>query len=343
MKNDLTCAVVRDLLPSYAEGLTSPETNEAVERHLTDCPDCTARLTAMQAPEEAPPPESDREVDYLKTVKRKTGRRVVLAILCTVLLIGAVLAAKVFLIGSPAQAQELSVMEQTENDGILRLWIATPASATAYWGWKVETSDGVADISARSVLVSPLFREGGGTVEVPLEGVREVRLCGRVVWQEGTEIPPQAAALWEARTPYVGKAPAVKALLDELFFHMGSPGLYTLSLQTASEPFGLTLDFSQERVDGAALNQTMQASAPLILALVDNLGKVSWSYTAPNGLALTTTVSLTEIDGLLPDAVDAYNAANGTDWTPLGSIKDYAASPAALWQLTELAPFYPEV
>ena len=36
MKNDLTCGVVRDLLPSYVEGLTSQETNTAVERHLAD-------------------------------------------------------------------------------------------------------------------------------------------------------------------------------------------------------------------------------------------------------------------------------------------------------------------
>lgn len=39
MKNDLTCAVVRDLLPSYVEGLTSEETNEAVDAHLAQCPD----------------------------------------------------------------------------------------------------------------------------------------------------------------------------------------------------------------------------------------------------------------------------------------------------------------
>ena len=37
MKNDLTCGVVRDLLPSYVEGLTSPESNTAVERHLSEC------------------------------------------------------------------------------------------------------------------------------------------------------------------------------------------------------------------------------------------------------------------------------------------------------------------
>lgn len=35
MKNELTCAVVRDLLPSFVEGLTAPETNEAVLAHLT--------------------------------------------------------------------------------------------------------------------------------------------------------------------------------------------------------------------------------------------------------------------------------------------------------------------
>ena len=53
MKNDLTCGVVRDLLPSYVEGLTAPETNEAVERHLSDCADCE-RLRAELASRDVP-------------------------------------------------------------------------------------------------------------------------------------------------------------------------------------------------------------------------------------------------------------------------------------------------
>ena len=32
MRNDLTCAVARDLLPSYVEGLTAEETGQAVDR-----------------------------------------------------------------------------------------------------------------------------------------------------------------------------------------------------------------------------------------------------------------------------------------------------------------------
>ena len=80
MKNDLTCGVVRDLLPSYVEGLTSEETNAAVETHLASCSECTACRDAMKAPTE--PAEQAKEVDYLKTVKRRNGRRVVLAVLC---------------------------------------------------------------------------------------------------------------------------------------------------------------------------------------------------------------------------------------------------------------------
>ena len=86
MKNDLTCAVVGDLLPAYAEGLTAPETNDAVERHLSACPDCAAKLAAMRAPEpEREPEETAKEVDYLKKVKRRSWKRVVLAVFLTLL------------------------------------------------------------------------------------------------------------------------------------------------------------------------------------------------------------------------------------------------------------------
>ena len=170
MKNDLTCGVVRDLLPSYVEGLTSEETNQAVESHLATCPDCTARRDTMAAPEETAA-EQSREVDYLKAVKRRSGRRVVIAILCTMLLILAGFALKIFVIGSPAQEGELIASGFEEENGVLRLSVMTPYSATAYRGWTVDISDGVANIGARSVLVSPLFPNGGGTVEVPLDGV----------------------------------------------------------------------------------------------------------------------------------------------------------------------------
>ena len=40
MSDKLRCEIVQDLLPSYVDGLTSDETNEAVKDHLADCVSC---------------------------------------------------------------------------------------------------------------------------------------------------------------------------------------------------------------------------------------------------------------------------------------------------------------
>ena len=36
----LPCAVVRDLLPLFAEKMTEPETQSLIEEHLKECPEC---------------------------------------------------------------------------------------------------------------------------------------------------------------------------------------------------------------------------------------------------------------------------------------------------------------
>ena len=108
MKNDLTCGVVQDLLPSYVEGLTSPESNTAVERHLSECPDCAQLRTALAGAPKLAAPEDAKEVDYLKKVKRRGWRRVAAAVAVTVLLFTAGVAAKLFLIGTPIQTQGMS-------------------------------------------------------------------------------------------------------------------------------------------------------------------------------------------------------------------------------------------
>ena len=58
----LNCHIVRDLLPSYLEHLTSPETEAELTEHLSACPDCRAAKAAMEADlgvEKAPKPRRD--------------------------------------------------------------------------------------------------------------------------------------------------------------------------------------------------------------------------------------------------------------------------------------------
>lgn len=359
MKNipELPCAIVEDLLPAYVEGLTSEETRAAVEAHLASCPACAAKRTAMgaEAEPEVEQTETAREVDYLKTVRRRGRRRVMLAVLATLLVLTAGFAAKVFLIGSPLDPAGTAVSAQREDD-VLRVQISSAASGNAFWDWTVENQDGVVVITARSVLVSPLFRDGTGTVEVPLEGVTEIWLgeagWGRMIWQEDTEISADAWALYQARTSYVGDASAVGKVLAAVDTWYGPYIEYTISLQTDQEPYGLTIHFdditahmSKDSVIRVT-DQRMYTLAPTLLALIGNLERMQWTCALSDGTYHTQTVTLEEVDEALPDWIEARNLAhdlispdNGPDWTVPESIKDYAASPAAVQRLIDLTDY----
>ena len=352
MKNipELPCAIVEDLLPAYVEGLTSEETTAAVEAHLASCPACAAKRAAMGT-EEGPSPEeaeeTAREVDYLKKVRRRGRRRVAAAILCTVLVLLLGFAAKIFVIGEPLGPTGVTVAAQRMDD-ILRVKVSSAVSGNAFRGWTVENRDGVVSITARSVLVSPLFRDGTGTVEVPLEGVTEIWLGeageGRMIWQDDTMILADAWALYQAQTPYVGNNSAVGRVLAAVDTWYGPPIVdYTISLQTSAEPYGLTIHFDDVTAHilgaGKSIDDRMYAVAPALLALIGNLGQVQWTYAAPDGTAVTRSVTLEEVDAALPDWIAAYDLDAGADWAAPESVKDYAASPAALQRLLELADF----
>lgn len=192
MKNDLSCGVVRDLLPSYVEGLLGEESLKAVERHLAGCPECAARKAVMSVPAEAEE-ETAREVDYLKRVRKWSARLVVLAVVCTAALLLGAAVLKIFIIGTPLQPQSVAIIAAEVRDGgnTLYLSLSSTGSGNAFHGWRLETSDGVTSIYARDVLVSPLHPVGDARIYVPLEGVREIWLggtSGRLVWRDGRVI-----------------------------------------------------------------------------------------------------------------------------------------------------------
>lgn len=68
MENKLSCAIVRDLLPLFAEGLVSEETREAVEVHLEACPACREQLETAA---HTPPVVSRKDTAPLKQIKRR--------------------------------------------------------------------------------------------------------------------------------------------------------------------------------------------------------------------------------------------------------------------------------
>ena len=75
-----------------------------------------------------------------------------------------------------------------------------------------------------------------------------------------------------------------------------------------------------------------------LLALVENLDEVGWTYTDHQGEAHSCFITVKEANALLPELTDAYNQTHaGCDWRPLPSVKSYYnAPPAELQRLVEI-------
>lgn len=82
----LPCAVIQDLLPLYAEDLTSDVSKTLVEEHLPECEDCRKALEELQAPQ----PQVPREAVPMQRVKKLLRKQLWLAVVLTVCVVIAV-------------------------------------------------------------------------------------------------------------------------------------------------------------------------------------------------------------------------------------------------------------
>ena len=336
MKNDLTCGVVRDLLPSYVEGLTSPESNTAVERHLSECPDCAQLRTALAGAPEQAAPEDSKEVDYLKKVKRRGWRRVAAAVAVTVLLFTAGVAAKLFVIGTPIQTQGMSWVISTDVPGQLDIRVYSIWSGTACRQWETEQEpEGIVRVTCRQVLPSPLSNSGDYRAVLNTEGVNAVYLGDQLIWQGGVEISPQIDRIYQAQTPYVGNAPAVGQVLSAGRFDW--IGDYTIELQTSAQPYRLTLNFSAPHTPGGIrLSETgLYQDMAAVLAIIGNLDEIECAFRDENGQPWSRVLTVEELNQDLPQIVADYNErfSHGKPCPLYDDVKDYAGSCADLEQL----------
>ena len=353
MKNDLTCGVVRDLLPSYVEGLTSQETNTAVERHLADCPDCT-RLRADLAGETPPPPEEVKEVDYLKKVKRRGRRRVVAAVAVTVLVLALGIAAKLFLIGSPANWDTWENYNFTARANVPNQldisFYPDELPDTAYCHWNVTNENGIVRVSARKVLPSVFHDTSEHWEHISLSGVREVWVANQLVWQGGVVISPQMDRVYQAKTPYVGNASAVGQVVSAGRFDW--LGDYTMELQTSAQPYRLTLNFSDPQSSQAFHSQDLYQDMAAALAVIGNLDEIECAFQDEDSQPWSYVLTVEELNQALPQIVSAYNERflNQKDCPLYASVKDYGDSCAdldqlyeAMWWAIELGAYAPQV
>ncbi len=302
MKNKVNCAIIKDLLPSYVDGLTSEETNQAVKEHTKNCPQCMEVLRSMTVPENWAEPKNTEEemntaeIDYLKKV-RKTGRRKIWIIAVVCLLIGFTsLFISTFYIGKESSGADLAY-EATVTENTLTLDLMVTGSAMGIPRYQIRKADGVLYIRVYSALTSFLSK-GNLTITQPLdEDIHQIRLGNLILWEDGQLIDKTTARLYAARNPYVGDASANANLAAILQVNSHMEGMTTHLLQTSTEPYGWTIkvsltpstnteSFYDYWSDGETIRYKSMDMLPdscALLATVENLGYVTWQYETASG------------------------------------------------------------
>ena len=339
MNHNLPCAIVRDLLPAYVEGLTEEETTLAVRSHLESCPDCTAHYQAMTAPEISADTDSQKEVDFLKTLRRRGRRTLILTTLSFLMLVLILGLSYQFLIGSPAGDTAFCHPRYQAEEQMLDLTCTEFSSGRVFAHWKVQTSeDGVLSVTARSVLPSPWYRSETEELSLSVAGIREVQVFGRTVWSQELVIASDTEALLRSATPYVGNPSALNHLDQVLTLSEYLPDVpHTYELETNQAPYGWTFCFSEPL--NWKQEEQMEHAAPLLLALVGNLEEIHWVVPTPDGSTASRTCTLEEANAALPSLSKAYHAAYGTHRPPMDSVKDAVTDLAALQYFLDLLEF----
>ena len=279
MNHRIPCEIIRDLMPMYADGLTSETTNREIRVHLEECGTCREMYERMKADMEGVSQTAGKpsEIDYLKKVRRRNVRNVVLGAAGVFLVMGTVLFMKLFVIGYPTESYMVTYTdvngEQVNVGGIMI------DSAAVYRGYKLAQEDGAERLVIYSCLPSFWNRSGTFNLELRLPGGgKDLYIQGITIKSSGTVVSSLANELYRARNPYIGDASADGRLSGTLGISR-ELGSFKNELQTSVEPCGWTLNFEESTPNSAVFEERMKAYACVLIALTDNLGQVSWNYT----------------------------------------------------------------
>lgn len=310
--NKIPCAVIKDLLPSYAEDLTSPETSGLVREHLEECPDCEAVYEAMHG-EIPPETEGDcgiaadsSEIDYLKKVRNTGRKKIIASVLAVLLLAGGAVFAKVYLYGSPIDDFHMMVSRQCaeastefEETGeyedfiIFSCWIEG-TRGQAFTHYKIRETDEGKEVVLYAAPASIFHKDLTMQIWIPEDSAESITIKGDTYGENGC-VTKRAKELYAARNPYIGDISADQKIANLL--GVGEKlGSYTNKLDTEEKegweyPYGWELIFDEPWKDAERRSEKMKNYAYALIALIDNCGEISWTYTTEDGKMHTESVT----------------------------------------------------
>jgi len=270
-RKDMTCSIVKDLLPLYIDGLTSVETGSYINKHLRTCESCRKAYEAMKddiVQDAVNAKKSDtKEIDYLKKTRKKHRTALILAAAAAVLL--TLLSDFVFTRYLSHERGKNASVTITEVDGrTIKYNASLFGTDETIAKVKTETKDG-------SMILKFYAREQEdgkntftGKVTLP-SGVDTIYLTdGRPVYDDGTILSLEASELYAAKTKEIADASQIENILDLI-----SPDLIG-SYVTALGGESITVTVPEEVEASSASRSFYEGYADLLMACVEDCNTV---------------------------------------------------------------------
>lgn len=329
MTHKIPCEIIQDLLPLYVDELVSETTKEEISEHLKNCPSCSEGYAHMkkEIKEEAIENQTNanKEIDYLKTLKKKSLKKRLVWCSAVVLLLCGFSFIKMFVWGSPTESYLITYLDVNDD---IHIGGAYYGSAEVYSHYKIKETENGSQLVIYSALASPWNRNGVFNLTIPKENIREeLHIHGNTVKPDGTVITRFTNEVYKKRHPYVGDASANGALAGALGI-AENLGSFKNELQTTDTPYGWTLRFENSVPNSIVFEEKMRNYAIVLIALVDNLEEVHWEYPVElpeKAVIRTSSITLEECNAFVSE-----NAPDGAY-----SVKDAANSPENLQNLLQ--------
>lgn len=315
MKNSTSCAIIRDILPTYLDGLTSDASNKIIESHIEECQECRKLLANMREPQIDAEQIQDEEIEIDFLRKNRKHSKIVIG--------AAVLIAAISIIVG-LLVPEFTRHELSYDDAQLELAVGDVINGDK------NVEDGLLSVTARTSGTYGIsnidFSEKDGVVTVKVTGakekiwtssvyetkynaekqIKEVRYGNNTIWKDGVTASDDTIKIFKTAHPYVGdhiKNGQTLSALD-VFNQLGE---YTLELQTSDEPYGMTIELKKE-IDienEKYFEKFMGYVSCNCLAVIDNLSYVTFKYDSADG-AKDVTWDIEKAEQLLGKDVKAY-------------------------------------
>lgn len=276
MKHKIPCDMIQDLLPLHMDGLTHDSTAALIEEHLMECKECREmydRMGGVVTVSDEQQMEDQKELDYLRKIKKYNRRKIVLSVLLVLvtLFLGGMI--KILFWGTVTEQYTTTSFETQQGNVIV---CGTLNTNRSYCRYRVSKTG---EVTIYSVPKTPWNCQKEFSIILKPDTVSDkFRFVDNTVYGDGTYYSTQMIQLWQAQNPYVGDASADEKLAQATGIR-DKYGQYTIELVTDQEPYEWIFHFDNNISDLMLTDATAPMNyACILFALTGNVDVITFDF-----------------------------------------------------------------